>query len=99
MKLAALGVVTFVLGAVLSIPGLMWIGVLWVALMYVTSVVALDTFFLVTDNPDVATLLQPIYDLLNESFIINWLNQWLLPIVSFILTPFVPPHVQAFLEF
>lgn len=73
-------------------------GVLWVALTYVISVVALNTFFLVTDNPDVATILGPIYDLLNESFIISWLNEWLLPIVSFILSPFVPPDVQPFLS-
>jgi uncharacterized membrane protein required for colicin V production len=74
-------------------------GVLWVALLYVLSVVALDTFFLVTDNPDVATMLGPIYEILNESFIINWLNQWLLPIVAFVLQPFVPQDVQPFLEF
>lgn len=74
-------------------------GVLWVALIYVISIVALDTFFLATDDPDVATMLGPIYDILNESFIISWLNQWLLPIVSFILSPFVPQDVQVFLEF
>jgi uncharacterized membrane protein required for colicin V production len=73
-------------------------GVLWVALIYVISVVALDTFFQVTDDPDVATMLGPIYEILNESFIINWLNQWLLPIVAFVLHPFVPPDVQTFLE-
>lgn len=73
-------------------------GVLWVALIYVVSIVALDTFFLVTDNPDVATMLSPIYDILNESFIISWLNEWLLPIVSFVLNPFVPQDVKPFLE-
>jgi uncharacterized membrane protein required for colicin V production len=74
-------------------------GVLWVALIYVVSVVALDTFFQVTDDPDVATMLGPIYEILNESFIISWLNQWLLPIVAFVLRPFVPGDVQPFLEF
>jgi uncharacterized membrane protein required for colicin V production len=74
-------------------------GVLWVALTYVITLVALDTFFLATDDPDVATMLGPIYEILNESFIISWLNQWLLPIVAFVLRPFVPADIQTFLEF
>jgi uncharacterized membrane protein required for colicin V production len=74
-------------------------GVLWVALTYVITLVVLDTFFQATDNPDVATMLGPIYEILNESFIISWLNQWLLPIVAFVLRPFVPADIQPFLEF
>jgi uncharacterized membrane protein required for colicin V production len=73
------------------------VGVLWVALIYTLSWVALDTFFLSTDDPSVATMLGPIYDIMNESFILSWFREWLLPIVGFVLRPFVPDDIAPFL--
>jgi uncharacterized membrane protein required for colicin V production len=73
------------------------VGVLWVALIYTLTLVALDTFFLATDDTSVATMLGPIYEIMNESFILSWFREWLLPIVSFILRPFVPSDIATFL--
>ena len=69
------------------------------ALIYTLSLVALDTFFLATDDTSVATILGPIYEIMNESFILSWFREWLLPIVSFILRPFVPNDIEPFLAF
>jgi uncharacterized membrane protein required for colicin V production len=73
-------------------------GVLWVALTYTVALVVLDTFFMATDDPDVATILGPLYDIMNDSFIISWFREWLLPIVSFIVSPFVPEELRPFLS-
>jgi uncharacterized membrane protein required for colicin V production len=73
-------------------------GVLWVALIYMVTLIVLDSFFLTTDNPDVATILQPLYDIMNESFILNWFREWLLPIVGFVVGPVIPDELDPFLD-
>jgi hypothetical protein len=75
------------------------VGVLWVALTYTFSLVVLDTFFLTTDDTAVATVLGPLYDFMNDSVILSWFREWLLPIVSFVVGPFVPDELDPFLSF
>lgn len=80
-----------VLGAVL--------GVLYVALIYSFSYVALQSFFELADERSIAlaTILGPIYDIMTESFILSWLREWLLPIAGFVVRPFVPAEIGQFL--
>lgn len=77
------------------------VGVLFVALVYCFSLVALDTFFrtLSEQEASVATMLGPIYDFLNTSVILTWLQEWLTPIAGFIVRPFVPDDIEQFLVF
>jgi hypothetical protein len=75
------------------------VGLLWVAITYTFSFVVLDTFFLTTDNPDVATMLGPIYEIMNESFILSWFREWLLPVLGFIVGPFIPEELKPFFSF
>lgn len=82
-----------VLGAVM--------GVLFVALVYSFSWVVLASFFQLADENSVAaaTILGPIYDILNDSFILGWIREWLLPIAGFVVRPFVPDEIEPFLTF
>ena len=75
------------------------VGALWVALMYSVVLVVLDTFFLAANEQSIAaaTILGPIYDFLNQSVILNWFREWLVPVIGFIARPFVPPSVDQFL--
>lgn len=74
-------------------------GVLFVALVYSFSFVALESFFQLADENSVAaaTMLRPIYDIMNESFILSWFNEWLVPIAGFVVRPFVPVEIEQFL--
>lgn len=76
-------------------------GVLFVALTYTFTFVVLETFFQLADENSIAaaTILGPIYDILNESFILGWFREWLLPIAGFVVRPFVPEDIQQFLTF
>jgi hypothetical protein len=74
------------------------VGVIWVAVVYTLTLVVLDSFFLVTDDAAVATILGPLYDIMNESFILSWFREWLLPILSFVVGPFVPDELKPFLS-
>jgi hypothetical protein len=74
------------------------VGVIWVAVTYTLTLVLLDSFFLVTDDAAVATILGPLYDIMNESFILSWFREWLLPILSFVVGPFVPDELKPFLS-
>ncbi len=74
-------------------------GLLFVALTYTFSLVVLDSFFLLTDDTAVATVLGPLYEIMNQSFILSWFREWLLPIVGFVVRPFVPAELQPFLSF
>lgn len=82
-----------ILGAVL--------GVLWVAMIYCVSLVVLDSFFqLATEgSAAAASFLAPLYEAMNQSVILNWFREFLLPIMGFILRPFVPPEIAQFLVF
>ncbi|HEY7738164.1 MAG TPA: CvpA family protein [Candidatus Limnocylindria bacterium] len=77
------------------------VGVLFVALLFCFSLVALDTFFqtLSEQAASVATILGPIYDFLNSSIILTWMQEWLTPIAGFIVRPFVPDDIEQFLVF
>ena len=74
-------------------------GVLWLALIYTVSLVVLDTFFLVAGESaaDAAAILGPLYDALNQSVILGWFREWLLPVVAFVVQPFVPAEIDQFL--
>jgi uncharacterized membrane protein required for colicin V production len=74
------------------------VGVIWVALTYTLTLVVLDSFFLVTDETEVATILGPLYDIMNESFILSWFREWLLPILDFVVGPFVPDELKPLLS-
>lgn len=79
-----------ILGAVL--------GVLWVALIYTFTLVALDSFFMLPANASVETgFLGPLYETMNDSFILGLFRDYLLPIVGFIVRPFVPAELEPFL--
>ncbi len=77
------------------------VGVLFVALLYSFSYVALESFFLTADATSVAaaTVLGPIYDIMSGSFIISWFREWLIPIAGFVVRPFVPDEIEQFLVF
>jgi uncharacterized membrane protein required for colicin V production len=76
-------------------------GVLFVALTYTFFWVVLESFFQLADENSVAaaTILGPIYDVMNESFILGWFREWLLPIAGFVVRPFVPDQIEQFLVF
>jgi len=82
-----------ILGAVL--------GALWVAMMYCVSLIVLDSFFQAATegSATAATLLSPLYDAMNQSVILNWFRDFLLPIIGFVVRPFVPPEIAQFLVF
>ena len=82
-----------ILGAVL--------GVLWVAMIYCVSLIVLDSFFQAATEgaAAAATFLGPLYDAMNQSVILNWFREFLLPVIGFIVRPFVPPEVSQFLVF
>lgn len=74
-------------------------GVVWVALTYTFSLIILDTFFLTVSesSAEAAAILGPIYDELNQSVILGWFREWLMPIVAFVVRPFVPAEIDQFL--
>lgn len=76
-------------------------GVLFVALIYTFTWVVLESFFQLANENSVAaaTILGPIYDILNDSFILGWFREWLLPIAGFVVRPFVPDEIEQFLTF
>jgi uncharacterized membrane protein required for colicin V production len=74
-------------------------GLFWLALIYTVSLVALDSFFLVASEgaADAAAILGPLYDALNQSAILGWFREWLLPVLAFVAQPFVPDEIDQFL--
>ena len=62
---------------------------------------ALDTFFqpMGAEGMEVATILGPIYDFLNDSVILSWVREWVIPVAGFVVRPFVPDDVEQFLLF
>ncbi len=82
-----------ILGAVL--------GVLWVALLYSFSLIVLDSFFQAATEASAASasFLGPLYDAMNQSVIIGWFRDYLIPVVGFVVRPFVPPEIAQFLVF
>jgi len=74
-------------------------GVLWVGLMWSFLVVALDSFFTLAPQPalDAATIMTPIYTALNDSVIVSWFRESVVPVAGFLIRPFVPPEIQNLL--
>ena len=76
------------------------VAVLWVALLYTFTLIVLDSFFEVASESSVAaaTVLGPFYEFLNQSVILAWFREWLMPIVGFVVGPFVPHEIDQFLN-
>lgn len=77
------------------------VGVLYVALIYSFSMVVLDSFFRTVseDAAAVATILGPINEILNSSFILGLFREYLVPVAGFVVRPFVPDQIEQFLLF
>ena len=77
------------------------VGVVFVALTYSFSLVVLDSFFRLAGENSIAaaSFLGPLYDVMNESVILNWFREFLVPIAGFIVRPFVPTDIAQFLDF
>jgi len=75
------------------------LGVLFVVLVYSVTLVALDTYFLQADQPlvDASPVLGPVYQFLNDSVLVSWFRDYVIPVVGFVLRPFVPDDIDQFL--
>lgn len=77
------------------------LGLLWVAILYSFSLVLLDSYFLTAPEAptEAATVLGPIYEALNNSVILGWFRDVLVPILGFIVGPFIPDELEPFIRF
>lgn len=75
------------------------LGVLWVALLYSFSLIVLDSFFLPATEASAASasFLGPLYDAMNQSVILGWFRDSIIPVLGFIVRPFVPAEIAQFL--
>lgn len=75
-------------------------GVLFVVLVYSLTLVTLDTAFLRADQAtiDAAAVFGPLYTFLNDSVIVSWFREWVIPIAGFVVRPFVPDEIDPFLS-
>jgi uncharacterized membrane protein required for colicin V production len=75
------------------------LGVVFVIVVYAFSLVVLDTYFANIDQAaiDRVTVLGPLYGFLNDSVLVGWFREWVLPIVGFAARPFVPDDIKPFL--
>jgi len=75
------------------------LGVLFVVLVYSVVLVALDTYFLQADQAlvDASPVLGPLYQFLNDSVLVSWFRDYVIPVVGFVLRPFVPDDIDQFL--
>jgi uncharacterized membrane protein required for colicin V production len=75
------------------------LGVLFVVLVYSVTLVTLDTYFLHADQAvvDASPVFGPLYQFLNDSVLVTWFRDYVIPIVGFVLRPFVPDDVDPFL--
>jgi uncharacterized membrane protein required for colicin V production len=74
-------------------------GALWVGLLWSFTVVAMDSFFTVASQADLGavTFLGPIYDALNDSVIVSWFRESVVPVAGFLIRPFVPEEIRVLL--
>lgn len=74
-------------------------GVLFVVLVYSVALVTLDTYFQQADQSlvDASPVLGPLYQFLNDSVLVSWFRDYVIPIAGFVLRPFVPDDVDQFL--
>jgi uncharacterized membrane protein required for colicin V production len=75
------------------------LGVLFVVLIYSVTLVTLDTYFLHADQAvvDASPLFGPLYQFLNDSVLVTWFRDYVIPVVGFVLRPFVPDDIDPFL--
>ena len=75
------------------------LGVLFVVLVYSVILVTLDTYFLHADQAvvDASPVFGPLYQFLNDSVLVTWFRDYVIPIAGFVLRPFVPDDVDPFL--
>jgi uncharacterized membrane protein required for colicin V production len=75
------------------------LGVLFVILVYSVTLVTLDTYFRQADQSliDASPLLGPLYQFLNDSVLVSWIRDYVIPVVGFVLRPFVPDDIDQFL--
>ncbi|MEX0629843.1 MAG: CvpA family protein [Chloroflexota bacterium] len=75
------------------------LGVLFVVLVYSVALLALDTYFLQADQAlvDASPVLGPLYQFLNDSVLVSWFRDYVIPVVGFVLRPFVPDDIDQFL--
>ncbi|MGH2462579.1 MAG: CvpA family protein [Candidatus Limnocylindria bacterium] len=75
-------------------------GVLFVVLVISLFLVTLDTYFAPLDEPAIESIgvLGPLYLFLNDSVIVGWFREFVIPIVGFALRPFVPDDMDQYLD-
>jgi len=75
--------------------------VLFVILVYSVTLVALDTYFLQANQSvvDASPVFGPLYQFLNDSVLVSWIRDYVIPVVGFVLRPFVPDDIDQFLGF
>lgn len=74
-------------------------GGLWVVIVYSFGAVALDSFFTTASAGDIASTVGfgSLYEQLNQSFLIGWFRDTVIPVAGFLVRPFVPPEIAALL--
>ena len=70
-------------------------GLVFVALLLTFQLVVLDTFFL--GGGDTGGWVGAYYDALNESLIVQFMRETLIPTAGFVVRPFVPEEIARFL--
>jgi uncharacterized membrane protein required for colicin V production len=75
------------------------LGVLFVVLVYSVALVTLDTYFRQADQAlvDASPVLGPLYQFLNDSVLVGWFRDYVIPVAGFVLRPFVPDDIDQFL--
>ena len=75
------------------------LGVLFVVLVYSVTLITLDTYFRQADQAviDASPVLGPLYQFLNDSVLVGWFRDYVIPIVGFVMRPFVPDEIDQFL--
>jgi uncharacterized membrane protein required for colicin V production len=74
-------------------------GVVFVVVLYTLSLVVLDSYFVAIDPATIerVSVLGPLYQFLNDSVLVDWFRQWVLPVVGFVARPFVPDDIKPLL--
>ena len=71
-------------------------GLLYVALLISLQLLVLDSFYLAGEEQP--AWLRSYYDTLNESLIVGFFRDTLIPVVGFVMRPFVPDDIAALLQ-
>jgi len=74
-------------------------GVLFVVLVISLFLVTLDTYFAPLGQAAIESIsvLGPLYLFLNDSVIVGWFQEYVIPIAGFVLRPFVPDDIDQYL--